>query len=153
MRDDKVKHSDDKAKHSEDKAKHSEDKATMSEDKAKHSEDRAETSDDKAKTSSHEMLEAAPSTDGHNRTIAFARRHPALTVVGATGAGLLGGIELAAGILIGAGVLALISGRVPAESHAPREHAREKISRVRPEVTRRVRAMVEAARGHLPPPA
>src|SRR5947208_9728998 len=43
-----------------------------------------------------------------DKLIAFAREHPKLSVVGAAGIGLLGGAEVAAGVLIGAGGAALL---------------------------------------------
>ncbi len=41
------------------------------------------------------------------RAFGFARRHPALTTIGVVGIGLVGGLELAAGLLIGVGITAL----------------------------------------------
>lgn len=87
--------------------------------------------------------------------IAFARRHPALTVIGTAGAGLLGGLELAAGVVIGAGVAALVratDGHAPvAKPHEEGDGARTLMQRLSPELTKRVRAVVQAARGKLAP--
>ena len=57
---------------------------------------------------------STPPHDAPSRVLQFARRHPVLTVVGAGGAAMIGGIELAFGVLIGAGVTTLIrrSGRM-----------------------------------------
>ena len=58
------------------------------------------------------MEEAAHDRPSRDRTpFELARAHPVLTVLGAAGLGLLGGVELAAGVLIGAGVLAAIRAR------------------------------------------
>ena len=90
-----------------------------------------------------------------NAAIAFARRHPALTLIGTAGAGLVGGLELAAGVVIGAGIAALIR---PQDGHAAvagapeaRDRTRALMGRLRPEVKKRARAMVQAARGKLDP--
>ncbi|MDB4953506.1 MAG: hypothetical protein JWO36_1075 [Myxococcales bacterium] len=88
-------------------------------------------------------------------TTGFARRHPALTVIGAAGLGLIGGIELAAGVLIGAGVAALLrrpDGReVTPQARQLEERAHTLADRVPHEVRQRARAIVQAARGQLHP--
>jgi hypothetical protein len=90
------------------------------------------------------------------RLVRFGREHPALTVAGLAGAGLLGGLEMAVGVLLGAGVAALIK---RPNGHAAAETAREARSRVRQmldrtphELRERARAVVLAARGKITPP-
>jgi hypothetical protein len=80
----------------------------------------------------------------------FARRHPGLSVLGLAGIGLLGGVELAAGMLVGAGILALMQ-RSPKESQAVRDRARELLDRAPRELRERVRAVVQAVRGQTAP--
>ena len=63
-----------------------------------------------------------------DRVFQVAREHPALTAIGAAGIGLFGGLELAAGVLIGAGVAALFY-RDPA--HGVRERARAVVDAIR----------------------
>jgi len=53
-----------------------------------------------------------------SRALQFARRHPALTVVGAGGVALLGGMELALGVLLGAGITMLVRKRGPGRASA-----------------------------------
>jgi ElaB/YqjD/DUF883 family membrane-anchored ribosome-binding protein len=90
-----------------------------------------------------------------SKAMSFAREHPALSVIGAATFGLLGGIELAAGVLLGAGVARLIgrNGRAaaPHEEHAMRERARKLLERTPPEARKRMRAIVQAARGKIAP--
>jgi hypothetical protein len=78
-------------------------------------------------------------------------------VIGTAGLGLIGGFELAAGVVIGAGVAALIrtaNDRAPvAKPHEAGDDARTVTQRLSPEVTKRVRAVVQAARGKLAPAA
>jgi hypothetical protein len=98
--------------------------------------------------------EAAPPR-AHGGAVAFARRHPALTLIGAAGVGLFGGIEMAAGILVGAGVAAMlrlagVRATEPGEHEAP-EHVRGVLSKAPHELAQRARAMAQAARGKLPP--
>ena len=73
----------------------------------------------------------------------FARRHPALTVIGAAGLGLFGGIELAAGMLAGAGIMLLV-----ARQRGPREPTQAMGA-----VRERARAVVDAALGKPAAPA
>lgn len=94
-----------------------------------------------------------------SRLVSFAREHPALTVAGVAGAGLIGGIEMAAGVLLGAGVAGLIRGL---HGGATDERAMETRGRVRRVVDRtphdlhelkeRGRAMLLAARGKITAP-
>jgi hypothetical protein len=90
-----------------------------------------------------------------SKALTFARQHPALSVLGAATVGLFGGLELAAGMILGAGVAALINRhQQPAgatESHGMRERARRAFERTPQEARKRVRAVVQAARGKLPP--
>ena len=76
----------------------------------------------------------------------FAREHPALSVLGAAGIGLFGGVELAAGMLIGAGVVAALRGT---DGTKLRERARAFLDRAPPHVRERARAVVQAARGKI----
>jgi hypothetical protein len=110
--------------------------------------------------------------------MSFARRHPALSVIGVAGAGLLAGPELALGVVLGAGVAVLIDrragGRVErlVEEEAVRR-AGGRVERVEEEavdtarsvrrrarqifdaeaeiVKQRARAVVQAARGQILP--
>jgi hypothetical protein len=52
----------------------------------------------------------APQLENHHpsRLVRFGREHPGWTVAGLVGAGLVGGLEMAAGVLLGAGVVALL---------------------------------------------
>ena len=81
----------------------------------------------------------------------FARAHPVLSILGVAGIGLFGGIELAGGVLIGAGVAAALRGR-PEVQHAEeaartvRHRARSFLARAPHEVRERARAVVDAAR-------
>jgi hypothetical protein len=80
----------------------------------------------------------------------LARRHPALTVAGAATLGLFGGVEAAAGILLGAAILALVrDGAAPsaAPSHRVRDRVRELWNDLPQTVRERTRAVVQAARG------
>ncbi len=100
--------------------------------------------------------EAVPPRLG--KALSFARQHPALSVLGAASIGLLGGLELAAGVLIGAGAAALL-GRddrpatedLSAESRAVRDRGRKLLDRAPREAMNRARAVVQAARGKIAP--
>lgn len=72
-----------------------------------------------------------------DKLVAFAREHPKLSVIGAAGIGLLGGAEIAAGVLIGAGVAALL--HLELGGHSARG------------VRERARAVVDAMRGKNAP--
>jgi hypothetical protein len=88
-----------------------------------------------------------------SRLMRFVRRHPAMSAVGAVGIGLLGGIELAAGIAIGAGAMAILDR--PGNAHL-RDRARALLDRAPEGLRERVRAVMQAARGKqsvAPPPA
>jgi hypothetical protein len=103
---------------------------------------------DEAQDPKNDAARQAPAIGG------FLRRHPALTVLGAASIGVLGGAEMVAGVVLGAGVAALL-GRAP-HAHAAREHhrIRDRVSRA----SERARAIVHAAlgdepRAHDAPPA
>jgi hypothetical protein len=83
------------------------------------------------------------------RAIGAARRHPGLTVLGAAGIGLFGGPEVAAAILIGAGVTAFVRGKAPAAG--VRQRARAFADRAPGAVRERLRSVVQAARGKAAP--
>ena len=107
----------------------------------------------------------SPSAAGHPRVrklLSFARRHPALSVVGAAGAGLIAGPEIALGMVLGAGVAMLIERgtgrRVDEEAveaaRSVRQRARHMLGAET--VKQRARAVIQAARGQIspvPPPA
>ena len=99
-----------------------------------------------------DVVEAAGSA--LERMWRFARRHPALSILGTAGLGLIGGLELAGGVLIGAGVAAALRGRSGEGAAEPvrdvRERARSILSRAPHEVRERARAVVDAARGKMP---
>jgi hypothetical protein len=91
-----------------------------------------------------------------DRLVRFGREHPALTIAGLAGAGLFGGLEMAAGIVLGAGVAALV--RRP-NGHSTAEPAREIRGRMRQmldraphELKERARAVLLAARGKITAP-
>jgi len=128
-------------------------------------------------------VSSTPPDHAANRVLHFARRHPVLTVVGTGGAAMLGGIELAFGVLIGAGVTTLLRrsgrgrmaddtkreelGHEERERAAPRDEAQMRepaaheerdrthdlLQRAPEIVRRRARAVVQAARGKLAPSA
>jgi hypothetical protein len=86
----------------------------------------------------------------------FFRRHPVLAVLGTAGAGLIGGIELAFGVVLGAGVAALVGkpGAARAAATEVKEEtaqAGERLAKLTPEVQKRARAILQAARGRLAP--
>ncbi len=82
-----------------------------------------------------------------SRVVAFARRHPVVAVLGAATASLIGGLEVATGVLIGAGVLALLRSHGEAVMHA--EPSAQSASSV--DLRARARAVMQAARGKLEP--
>ncbi|MBX3159767.1 MAG: hypothetical protein KF773_27605 [Deltaproteobacteria bacterium] len=82
------------------------------------------------------------------RLMRFAREHPALSAIGAAGIGLFGGAEVAAGVLIGAGVMAVLHRR---RRPPLRERAQSLLDRAPHELKERVRAVMQAARGRLHP--
>lgn len=73
------------------------------------------------------------------RAPGFFRRHPVLTIAGAATVGLIGGVELALGVALGAGIAALVAPR-PARGAGRLERAPD-------ELRRRARAVIDAARG------
>jgi hypothetical protein len=84
----------------------------------------------------------------------FTRKHPGLTIAGLAVAGLAGGVELAAGMVLGAGVAALI--RRPREGAAPSEPSAQPETRMhelRQRFEERARAVISAARGEIGVPA
>lgn len=90
----------------------------------------------------------------------FPRRHPALSVIGVAGAGLIAGPELALGVVLGAGVAALVNRRSMERVERVEKEAGEAARSVRqrarqifdPEtVKQRARAVVQAARGQISP--
>jgi ElaB/YqjD/DUF883 family membrane-anchored ribosome-binding protein len=91
-----------------------------------------------------------PTHSALDRMWQFARRHPALSILGAAGLGLLGGVEVAGGMLIGAGVMLALrskTGETGEHAHAVRHRARSILARAPREVRERARAVVDAARG------
>lgn len=91
-----------------------------------------------------------PPPQSRRGAVELARRHPALTVAGVATLGLFGGVEAAAGILLGAAILALVrDGAAPsaAPSHRVRDRVRELWNDLPQTVRERTRAIVQAARG------
>jgi hypothetical protein len=103
--------------------------------------------------SSGEPQAVLPSPRGGRGALGLARRHPALTMAGAATLGLFGGFEVAAGIAIGAAMLALLrEGREraapgAAATHRVRDRARKRWNDLPQAVRERTRAIVQAARG------
>ncbi|HEX3760454.1 MAG TPA: hypothetical protein VHW23_17180 [Kofleriaceae bacterium] len=104
------------------------------------------------------------------KLMTFARQHPVLSVAGAAGVGLIGGPEVALGVLFGVGVAVLIDRRSGARSaqavvdtvearaadaaegaHRVRRRAREILDGAPEIVKQRARAVVQAVRGKLAP--
>jgi hypothetical protein len=81
------------------------------------------------------------------RLLRFGRRHPLWTVAGVAAAGLVGGIEMAAGVLLGAAALALV--RRTKEEPAP-ESPRAVRSETLQKIKDRAHAVMMAARGEQP---
>lgn len=108
-------------------------------------------------TVDREQPARAPEHAAHPRVdeaLTFARQHPALSILGAAGVSLLGGLELAAGLLLGIGVSSVLrqkNGRTRIESHEIRERARRLLDRTPRELVKRGRAVVQAARGKISP--
>lgn len=90
-----------------------------------------------------------PETSKHEGRLArFSRKHPVLTFGGLAAVGLLGGVELAAGMLAGAGVAALL--RRPSSPFVESESSSQRPTRMhelRQRFEERARAVVSAARG------
>ena len=91
--------------------------------------------------------------EGVGRLMGFARRHPALSVLGAAGVALFGGVEIAAAVLVGAGVAAIVhAGEGSTEpTRSVRERARSIVDRAPAAVKERVRAAMDAVRGRNAP--
>jgi hypothetical protein len=97
----------------------------------------------------------------------FMRHHPVASVLGAAGVGLLGGPEIALGVVLGAGVAVLIDrrggGRPAGEAveagaadaaegaRHVRQRAREILDGAPGIVKQRARAVVQAVRGQIAP--
>ncbi|HEX3476401.1 MAG TPA: hypothetical protein VHT91_15360 [Kofleriaceae bacterium] len=95
------------------------------------------------------------------------RHHPVVSVLGAAGVGLIGGPEIALGVVLGAGVAVLIDRRGAGRSvHATveagaadaadgarhvRQRAREILDGAPGIVRQRARAVVQAVRGQIAP--
>lgn len=97
-----------------------------------------------------ETSQQPESSHREGRFAHFGRKHRALTVAGVAAAGLLGGIEMAAGVLIGVGVAALI--RRPSEPAAVSESSAQphpRMHELRHRVEERARAVISAARGEI----
>jgi hypothetical protein len=95
-----------------------------------------------------------PENSHEGRLSRFTRNHPGLTIAGLAVAGLAGGVELAAGMVLGAGVAALI--RRPREGAAPSEPSPQpeaKLHELRQRFEERARAVISAARGEIGAPA
>ena len=101
--------------------------------------------------------QAAPDTSrargsALDRLWRFARAHPLASILGVAGFGLFGGIELAGGVLIGAGIAAALRGRpgdlqrAEETARTVRHRARSFLARAPHEVRERARAVVDAAR-------
>ncbi len=112
----------------------------------------------------------AAATPRLGKLMTFARQHPVLSVAGAAGVGLIGGPEVALGVLFGVGVTLLIDRRSGAGTaraavetvearaddaaegaHRVRRRAREILDGAPEVVMQRARAVVQAARGKLAP--
>ena len=91
--------------------------------------------------------------EGAGRLMGFARRHPTLSVLGAAGVALFGGVEIAAAVLVGAGVAAIVhAGEGSTEpTRSVRERARSIVDRAPAAVKERVRAAMDAVRGRNAP--
>jgi hypothetical protein len=147
---------------------HRVDRMTTSEQTTEGTTERStEQSTETAESKPQEAAAGQPGAEGkaeeeHHRmrdAVDFARRHPLLTLAGAAGASLVGGFELAAGFLVGAGVARFL--RPQPDGQRLREKAREQRGRARAalgrlvpgELRARTRAVVQAARGKPAPAA
>jgi len=120
----------------------------------KHHRDK-DQSDTASPKSAEEKVKSEPEAppakleEGAHGMMAFARRHPLATVLGVAGVGLFGGFEIAAAIMVGAGVAAIVSrGDLVGDTHVVRDKARGLLAR-RPELKNRARAVVDAVRGRI----
>jgi hypothetical protein len=109
----------------------------------------------------------APGPPRLGNMMTFVRHHPVVTVLGAAGVGLIGGPEVAFGVVLGAGIAVLINrrgadpsvrGTVEAGAADAAEGARHVRQRAReildgaPEIVKqRFRAVVQAVRGQIAP--
>ena len=136
-------------------------KGAKTSERAEHAEPETEQAEQEARPSETDVHgELHPASAQH---VGFARRHPIMTVLGAAGLGLFGGIEMAAGVLLGAGVYAAVRGRrrsgaaheikeeVQEEAEDVGERTRGILDRATPELRQRARAIVQAARGKIGP--
>jgi hypothetical protein len=108
-------------------------------------------------------------SSNQHRLGAIVRKHPLLSMLGVGGIALIGGTELAAGVLIGAGIDTMLRRRRTAESatethesheaaeireaheaHGLRDRSKALIDRVPHVVRERTRAVLDAARGKHP---
>ena len=106
---------------------------------------RNEPGDERAETTKPAEAADKPEFPGVRSVVAFVRRHPVVTVLGAAGVGLFGGIEIATAMLVGAGVAAVVA-RGGGQPHVVRVRARGILAR-HPEIQNRARAIVNAVRG------
>jgi hypothetical protein len=81
-----------------------------------------------------------------DRAVQYARAHPKLSVLGAAGLGLFGGLEVAVAMLVGAGIAAFVHAGIGEveRAQAPAERAQSKVKE-------RARAVVQAVRGKIAP--
>lgn len=115
-------------------------------------------------------IEAKPDPLGPPRLgnlMMFVRHHPVVSVLGAAGVGLIGGPEIAFGVMLGAGIAVLIDRRGASRSAGPamdagaadaaetarhvRQRAREILDGAPGIVKQRARAVVQAVRGQIAP--
>lgn len=94
--------------------------------------------------------QTSPSSSRVGKLRTFAREHPALTALGLGGIGLVAGAELAGGMLLGAGITALLRRQDGHEAHHLREKSRALVDRMPHVVRERARAVVDAVRGKPP---
>jgi hypothetical protein len=109
----------------------------------------------------------APGPPRFGNLMTFMRHHPVASVLGAAGVGLLGGPEIALGVVLGAGISVLIDRRsagrsagAPVDAGAAdaaegarhvRQRAREILDGAPGIVKQRARAVVQAVRGQIAP--
>ncbi len=114
-----------------------------------------------ATTDSKKKMQSAPEVEhaargGLSRVTRFAREHPAVSVLGAAGIALFGGIDIALGVLVGAAVAAFAhvekrdrsqaADDAAAQARGVRDRARSLFDH---EIKDRARAIVEAARNKI----
>lgn len=80
-----------------------------------------------------------------DRTIGFARAHPGVSLIAAAGVGLFGGLELAAGMLFGAGIYALVG------DGATRARASSMLGALPQKLRDRARSMTDSMRSRISP--